>query len=382
MMRLGAKLSRLRTLLWREFIELRRDQFTLRILVMLPVLQLTLMAYAITTDFDHLPLCVLDRAHTQESRQLLSDITATRYFAITQLSNADEVNTFFGREHCRAALLIPSDFSELMVNNKEVRLGLLLDASDTTLATSTEGFLTATAQTFYTHTRLERTPPTDRNLRPEATGVVTPVRRVLFNPTLSGTAFTLPGLIGMICLFLTVFITAIALVRERETGTLEQLLVTPVTSTEVVLGKILPFGVVAMGAVIFCIAAGWLLFDLVPVGSTLLLLAVTPIFLLIGLAQGLLISSLARSSVDAVERTVLTMVPQMMLSDFLFPLALMSQPFRTIGELFPLTHYLRVTRGIYLKGQGFIELWPEIAILCFFLVLFVTGASRTIKKQS
>jgi len=382
MMRLGAKLSRLRTLLWREFIELRRDQFTLRILVMLPVLQLTLMAYAITTDFDHLPLCVLDRAHTQESRQLLSDITATRYFAITQLSNADEVNTFFGREHCRAALLIPSDFSELIVNNKEVRLGLLLDASDTTLATSTEGFLTATAQTFYTHTRLERTPPTDRNLRPEATGVVTPVRRVLFNPTLSGTAFTLPGLIGMICLFLTVFITAIALVRERETGTLEQLLVTPVTSTEVVLGKILPFGVVAMGAVIFCIAAGWLLFDLVPVGSTLLLLAVTPIFLLIGLAQGLLISSLARSSVDAVERTVLTMVPQMMLSDFLFPLALMSQPFRTIGELFPLTHYLRVTRGIYLKGQGFIELWPEIAILCFFLVLFVTGASRTIKKQS
>jgi ABC-2 type transport system permease protein len=148
-----------------------------------------------------------------------------------------------------------------------------------------------------------------------------------------------------------------------------------------VLGKILPFGIVAMGAVIFCIGAGWLLFDLVPVGSTLLLLAVTPIFLLIGLAQGLLISSLARSSVDAVERSVLTMVPQMMLSDFLFPLALMSQPFRTLGEIFPLTHYLRVTRGIYLKGQGFVELWPEIAVLSFFLALFVTLASRTIEKQ-
>jgi len=380
MTRLSAKLSRLRTLLWREFIELRRDQFTLRILVLIPVLQLVLMAYAITTDFDHLPLCVLDRARTQETRQFVSDIAATGYFSITPL-NDDEVSPLFGREHCRAALLIPLDFSELIANHKEVRLALLIDASDTTLATSTEGFLTAIAQTFYTHTRLERTPLTDRNLRPEAVGIVTPVRRVLFNPTLSGTAFTLPGLLGMICLFLTVFITAIALVRERETGTLEQLLVTPVTSTEVVLGKILPFGVVAMGAVIFCIGAGWLLFDLVPVGSTLLLLAVTPIFLLIGLAQGLLISSLARSSVDAVERSVLTMVPQMMLSDFLFPLALMSQPFRTIGELFPLTHYLRVTRGIYLKGQGFVELWPEIAILCFFLVLFVTGASRTIKKQ-
>ncbi|NOT56191.1 MAG: ABC transporter permease [Deltaproteobacteria bacterium] len=381
MTRLRIKLNRLRTLLWREFIELRRDQFTLRIIILIPVLQLTLMAYAITTDFDHLPLCVLDRARTQETRQFVSDIAATGYFSITPLSDADEVSAFFGQEHCRAALLIPADFSELIANHKEVRLGLLLDAADTTLATSAEGFLTAIARTFYTHTRLERTPLTARNLRPEATGVVTPIRRVLFNPTLSGTAYTLPGLLGMICLFLTVFITAIALVRERETGTLEQLLVTPVTSTEVVLGKILPFGMVAMGAVMACIAAGWLLFDLVPVGSTVLLLAVTPIFLLIGLAQGLLISGLARSSVDAVERSVLTMVPQMMLSDYIFPLAQMGQPFRTIGELFPLTHYIRVTRGIYLKGQGFVELWPEIAILCVFLALLITGASRAIKKQ-
>ena len=255
------------------------------------------------------------------------------------------------------------DFSELITNHKEVRLGLLLDASDTTLATSTEGFLTAIVRTFYTHTRLERTPLTDRNLRPEAVGVVTPVRRVLFNPTLSGTAYTLPGLLGMICLFLTVFITAIALVRERETGTLEQLLVTPVTSTEVVLGKILPFGIVAMGAVIFCIGAGWLLFDLVPVGSTLLLLAVNshlfvdrlgprprdfqpgPLFCRRGRAQ-----CVDDGPADDALRLSLSLAPA-------------SQPFRTIGEIFPLTHYLRVTRGIYLKGQGFAELWPEIAVL-------------------
>ena len=160
MTRLRTKLNRLRTLLWREFIELRRDQFTLRILVLIPVLQLALMAYAITTDFDHLPLCVLDRAHTQETRQFVSDIAATGYFSITPLNDADEVSPFFGREHCRAALLIPADFSELIANRKEVRLGLLLDAADTTLATSAEGFLTAIAQTFYTHTRLERTPLT------------------------------------------------------------------------------------------------------------------------------------------------------------------------------------------------------------------------------
>ncbi|MGH7965626.1 MAG: ABC transporter permease [Candidatus Binatia bacterium] len=377
----GDKFGRLRTLLWREFVELRRDRFTLTILVLIPLFQLTLLSYAITTDFDHLPLCVLDRSHTRESRQLLNDITATGYFTLLPVGNLDEVGPRFGHEHCRAALLIPADFSELIANRKEVRLGLLLDASDTTLATSTEGFLTAVAGTFYSHTRLERAPLTERNLRSEVTGIVTTKRRVLFNPTLSGTAYMIPGLLGIISLFLTVLITSLALVRERDAGTLEQLLVTPVTSTEVVLGKILPFGVVAMGAVVLSIILGWLVFGVAPVGSVLLLLAVTPIFLLIGLSMGLLISSLAHSSVDALERSILIMVPQMMLSGLIFPLSLMYLPFRVIGELVPLTHYLRVTRGIYLKGQGLDELWPEVAILCLFLLLILTAASRTIKKQ-
>jgi ABC-2 type transport system permease protein len=123
-------------------------------------------------------------------------------------------------------------------------------------------------------------------------------------------------------------------------------------------------------------------FDVYPTGKLWLLLAVTPIFLLIGLSMGLLISSLAQSSADAVERTVLMMVPQMMLSDFLFPLSLMALPFRIIGEILPLTHYLRVTRGVYLKGLGFQELWPEVTFLCAFLLLIVLGVSRTIKKHN
>jgi ABC-type multidrug transport system permease subunit len=157
--------------------------------------------------------------------------------------------------------------------------------------------------------------------------------------------------------------------------------VTPVTPLEVVLGKILPFGVVAMGAVIGSIIFSWLIFGVAPNGSLSLLLVVTPIFLLIGLSIGLLISSLAHSSVDALERSILIMVPQMMLSDFLFPLSLMSLPFRIIGEALPLTHYLRITRGVYMKGEGLAELWPEVAILCGFLLLLIRGVSRAIKKH-
>lgn len=183
-------------------------------------------------------------------------------------------------------------------------------------------------------------------------------------------------------MFLTILITAISLVREREAGTLEQLLVTPMTSLEIVLGKILPFGVVAMGAIIASVFFSWLIFGVFPVGNVTLLLAITPIFLLIGLSMGLLISSLAHSSVDALERSILIMVPQLMLSDFLFPLSLMRMPFRAIGELFPITHYLRITRGVYMKGQGFSDLWLEVLILCAFLVLLVARVSRTITRSN
>jgi ABC-2 type transport system permease protein len=191
----------------------------------------------------------------------------------------------------------------------------------------------------------------------------------------------IPGLLGLIPMFVTVLNTTLAVVRERDAGTFEQLLVTPVTPTEVVLGKILPFAAVAMLAVLLIITVGWLMFGVTPAGSLALLLAVTPIFLLIGLSLGLVISSIATSSADAVQRAILIMVPQLMLSDAIFPLSLMAWPFRVIGELVPLTHYLRIARGIYLKGQGMDELWPEIGLLVGFLLFFLVAASRAIKKQ-
>ncbi len=382
MKRLRAKLGRLLTLLWRESLELRRDRFTLVVLFLMPALLLVLFSYIITTDFDHLPLGVLDRSHTRHSRDLMRAIDSTGFFHLLPLHDLDDAHEMFSREHYRAALIIPADFSEVIANGKEVRLGLLLDGSDTTLSTSTEGFLTAIAATYYAKIRLERTPPTERNLRPRPAGQVVTTRRVLFNPSLSGTAFMIPGLLGLISLFVTVLNTTLAMVRERDAGTLEQLLVTPVTPTEVVLGKILPFAGVAMVAVVLVISVGWLLFGVAPKGSLVLLLAVTPIFLLIGLSVGLLISSVASSSADAVERSVLVMVPQLMLSGTIFPLALMAWPFQLIGEIIPLTHYIRISRGIYLKGQGLDELWTEIACLVGFLIFLLVRASKAIKKQA
>lgn len=382
MTRFRAKLGRLLTLLWRESLELRRDRFTLVVLFLMPALLLVLFSYIITTDFDHLPLGVLDRSQTRQSRDLMRAIDTTGYFRLLPIHDLDEAHTLFSRERARAALIIPADLSEAIANGQEVRLGLLLDGSDTTLSTSTEGFLTAIATAYYTQSRLERTPLTERHLRPQPAGHVVTTRRVLFNPSLSGTAFMIPGLLGLISMFVTVLNTTLAMVRERDAGTLEQLLVTPVTPTELVLGKILPFAGVAMLAVVLIILIGWLFFDVVPKGSLVLLLAVTPVFLLIGLSIGLLISSIARSSADAVERSVLIMVPQLMLSGAIFPLGLMAWPFQMIGEIIPLTHYIRIARGIYLKGQGINELWTEIAFLVGFLLLLLIRSSQAIKKQA
>jgi ABC-2 type transport system permease protein len=249
------------------------------------------------------------------------------------------------------------------------------------MSTSAEGFLTAIATAFYAHMRLERTPLTERHLRPQPIATVTTERRVLFNPTLSGPIFMIPGLLGLIPMFVTVLATTLVVVRERDAGTLEQLLVTPVSATEVVLGKVLPFMVVGMLAVLLIMGVGWLFFGLTPAGNIALLLAVTPAFLLICLSIGLLVSSIAHSSADAVERSILIMVPQLFLSDAIFPLSLMTWPFRAIGELVPLTHFLRITRGVYLKGQGVADLWGETLILLGFLLFFLVRARQAIKQQ-
>src|SRR5262249_26460623 len=189
MRRLGEKTGRLLTLLWRESLELRRDRFTLVVLFLIPVFQLILFSYAITTNFDHLPLGVLDRAHTRESRDLIRAIDATGYFVILPVQDLDGVHELFSQERCRATLVIPANLTKTIPSGKEVALALLLDGSDTPLSTSPEVFPTPTPSPFYPHTRLERTPLTERNLRPQPVGVVTTTRRVLFNSTLSGTTF-------------------------------------------------------------------------------------------------------------------------------------------------------------------------------------------------
>ena len=358
---------------------MRRDRFTLGVLFLMPVMQLVLFSYIITTDFDHLPLGVLDQSRTRHSRALLDAIESTGYFTVLPLRDLDEVHHMFGREQSRAALVIPPNFSETIVNGKEVRLGLLLDGSDTTLSTSTEGFLTAIATTYYTQSRLERSPPTERNLRP--VGQVTTTRRVLFNPSLSGTAYMIPGLLGLITLFVTVLNTTLAMVRERDAGTLEQLLVTPVTSTEVVFGKILPFGGVALVAAMLIVVVGWLFFGVIPKGSLLLLFAIALVFMLATLAFGIFCSAWADNQQQAIFLSFFVMFPSVIITGILVPTENYPPFVSFLSHCLPARYFAHALRSIILKGGDFAAVAQDLIFLTSFFLVALWAAVKVTKPK-
>jgi ABC-2 type transport system permease protein len=208
------------------------------------------------------------------------------------------------------------------------------------------------------------------------------VTRALFNPRLAGTPFMVAGTFGFVLSFLTVLITAVSIVNERLGGTFEQLQLTPATNFEILLGKLLPLGAVfALDVVIMLLAAG-LVMGVWPAGSVLLFVGISSFYVLTSLALGLILSATSATAAEAVQKTVLTSIPLVQLSGFAFPIRNMPQPVQWLAEIFPATHYIRVSRAIYLRGEGFVELLPEIGALFLFGGLLVAIALRSLGKRA
>jgi ABC-2 type transport system permease protein len=211
---------------------------------------------------------------------------------------------------------------------------------------------------------------------------VSVVTRALFNPELDGTRFMVAGVFGFVLSFLTTLITAVSIVNERLTGTFEQLQVTPATSLEILLGKILPLGAVFAVDVVLMMVAAWLLFGVWPEGSATFFVAVSAFYVLTSLAFGLIISATSATTAEAVQKTVLFSIPLVQLSGFAFPTRNMPDVVRWLAEVFPATHYIRVSRGIYLRGEGPLSLAPELGLLALFAGLLILLALRTIEART
>jgi len=355
-------LVRIGALARKELAHLRRDPQMLAFALLLPVILLLLFGYAISFDLDRIPLAVVDGDQTAESRALSQRLTAGSLFVeVGRPATPDAAEPLLRRGVARAALVIDEGYSRHLTRGEPAPVQLVLDGSDNSTAAVALGYATALARP-----KLPIAPPIEARARS------------LFNPGLKSAIFILPGLMTFILAMVAVMLTALTVAREYERGSMEQLFATPTRRLEIILGKLGPYFVLGLVQVLLVLTVGVVLFGLPVRGSLLLVFGVAGLFLLAMLAQGLLISVVTRSQMLASQLAVLsTLLPTLLLSGFIFPIANMPLPLRVLSQVFPASHMVSALRAILLRGNG-----PEavardcLAIAAFFVFVMLVTTRR------
>lgn len=372
--------SRLVSLIRKEFIQIIRDPRTLALVFVMPVMQLVLLGYAATNDVRNVSLAVLDRDRSAASRALLDAYRAADYFRIDYAVESEaDLRALIDSGRARAGLLIPPDYGTRLAAGRTAQVAFVLDGSDPTVANTALAAATLVGQARATELVVQRLA-----LRGQAAAIQPAIEvrtQVWYNPDLVSAHFMIPAMIGMILQFLTTLLTATAIVRERERGTIEQLIVTPLRAWELVIGKLTPYVLIAFINTLTVLAAGVLIFGVPINGSVPLLLALSALFLVTTLGLGLFISTISNTQQEAMLSAMFTMLPSIFLSGFFFPLAAMPAVLQAISYVVPLRYFLIVVRGIILKGVGAEALWPEIIALSIFAVLIMGGAALRFRKR-
>lgn len=361
-------------MLWKEFIQMRRDRITFGMMTVLPAVQLALFGYAIQTDVRNLPMVVYDQSRSSESRLLAETLVNTDMFRIVgEVADDAAVRAAIEGGRASAALVVPPDYARKIAQGVPATAQLIVDAADpqTSGAALSGSQLAAQARGVAILTeRMGAAPvaPVDLRVRP------------WYNPSQRSAVFIVPGVIGILLTLTLTIITSTAIVRERERGTLEQLIVTPIDKTSLMLGKLVPFVLVGYVQMTVVLALGRLIFDVPMRGSFLLLYALTLPFILASLGVGLLVSTVARTQGQAFQLSFFFMLPNILLSGYIFPRESMPDPAQWIGLMLPLTYYLEILRGIMLKGLGVMPVATEVLALVLFAVALVAVSVRRFHK--
>ncbi|MCC6238263.1 MAG: ABC transporter permease [Dehalococcoidia bacterium] len=370
--------ARLAAIIRKELIQVRRDRLTLALVVGIPVVELLMFGYALNAVTDHIATVVYDESGTASSREFARAFENSTYFSLVRwVSSRDEAMRAIDSGEAKVALVIPPDFGDRTIAGRLTSAQLIVDGSDPSVAQTAlfSGGLVAQAQsgvvTLETLARAGAGAPRGGiELRPV----------VLYNPRMVSVMFMVPGLIGIILQMQAVLLTALAVVRERERGTLEQLIVSPVRPAELMLGKVLPNVVLCLVSTGLTLLVARVLFGIVPRGSLLDLYVLTLPFLFGSLGIGLAISVVARNQAQALQMTMFTLLPSILLSGFLYAREGMPAIFQAIGLFIPMTYYLQVLRGVIVKGVGLEVLWPQFAALSLFAVLVMTVSLVRFRK--
>lgn len=354
---------------------MRRDRMTLGLIFMLPLVQLLLFGYAIQTEVKHIATVVFDQSLSVESRSLLDSFSASGYFDIKYTANSfAEVNELIDRGVAKAGIIFPPDLAQKVQRGESAAVQVLVDASDNmvanqAIATATSIGLLKSQEVITQKLPVASQMPYDIRVRP------------WYNPDGETAYYMVPAILGVLVTMTMVMLTSMGIVREREKGTLEQLLVTPIKPYELMVGKILPYIVLGYVQITVALIIGKIFFQVPIKGSILELYVLTLFFITASLGLGILISNVAKTQMQAMQLTFFILLPSIMLSGFLFPRDAMPKIIYYIGNVIPLTYYLDIIRGIILKGIGFPYLVGQVVSLLVFSVVLLTVSTLKFKKR-
>lgn len=370
-------LLRTLSLIRKEFIHIMRDPRTLAVMIITPLMQLILLGYAASTDIDHLRTAVYDGDKSRQSRELVEAYQASNYFdVIYYVEQESEIAYLLDHGDVYGALIIPAGYGQEVVARDWADIGFVIDGTDPTVAGSVFSAAQTVGQAYSTNIVQE-----DFGAFVSSMPGVEVRPRVWYNPDMESTYFTIPGLMVMVLFLFTTLFTSSSIVRERELGTIEQLIVTPIRSIELVVAKVAPYVLISFFIILEVLVIGVLLFGVPVNGSVTLLLGLSALFLVTALGIGIFISSIAKSQQEALLMTFATVLPTIFLSGFFFPFDAMPQWLQWLSHIIPARYALVIVRGIMLKGVGVEVLMEQIiAVLIFSAVIIILAATTFSKK--
>ena len=372
-------MRRFKALIKKEMIHMLRDPRTLVFIFLMPILQLVLLGYANSTEIKNVSTAVFDQDNSKASRELLASLHSTDYFSFDYaVYSQAEVYHLIDGDKAKVGIIIPPGFSQNIATRKTADVLVLLDGADPTIAGAV---MSATALVGQAHGASIRTQ--QLTLQGPSIGAASPIdirTNVLYNPDLLGSYNLIPGLIAIILFQTGTNLTALAIVKERERGTMEQLIVTPIRSWELIVAKIIPYILVSFAITVLILAAGTLLFSVPIRGSLILLFAMVGLYLLPTLGLGLLISTVANTQQQAQLMTMPIMLPSMMLSGVFFPISALPTFLQVFSRLLPLTYFINIMRSVLIKGVGLDLMVPQIAALTVFAIVLIGLAVSRFQK--
>ena len=374
---------RIFSIIRKEFIQITRDRRTLIFTLLMPIIQLVLLGYTASSDVKNVPLAVLDQSRTVQSRSLLDAFRSTGYFVISyEVTNERELERLIDEGQAKTGLIIPPDYGQKVAGGQSVSVAFFIDGTDSSISAGALAAVRLIGQTQSAEMQVQRlSRQTSVSASMSAASGIDVRTQVWYNPDMVTTFIMIPAMIGLILQMLTSTLSASAIVRERENGTMEQLIVTPVRAWELLVGKLFPYTIIAFFDVLEILVLGVLWFHVPIRGSIGLLLALTALFLVTSLSLGLLISTAARTQREAQTLGMVIQLPSMFLSGFFFPIAAMPPVLQWISALVPLKYFMIIIKAIVLKGAGLQLLMPEVwPLIVFALVTMLLAVSRFRKR--